>query len=174
MRSIRNRTFPCLVLLMLVALSGQVFAGSTAVGFCAAAGTHYPTIQAAVTAAEALSPPNTVRVCPGVYHEQVVINSPLNLQGIQSTAPPPTEDAVVICPPASVGCADRSEVANGTSPGLAIAAQILVQNPTGVVTISTTVDGKGNGLSCGPDGAVSSSERFGHGEPRCRAQPTAK
>ena len=69
-------TFSCLVVVVLVAFSGQAFADSTAVGLCSAAGTHYTTIQAAVNAAEALTPPSTVRVChrplprAGIDHQE--------------------------------------------------------------------------------------------------------
>jgi Protein of unknown function (DUF1565) len=61
---------------------------------------RFKTIQSAVNAA---SPGGTVVVCPGIYHEQVVINKPLSLAGkhatidetgviptFQVTLPPPT------------------------------------------------------------------------------------
>src|SRR5271156_1880047 len=99
MHAARSFTFAGLALLALATLSGQASAGNVAVGLCSAQGTHYLTIQAAVTAAEALTPPNVVRVCPGSYHEQVVINAPLTLEGIQAATPAPLQDAVVIFPP---------------------------------------------------------------------------
>jgi len=45
----------CLVLVVLIALSGPAFATSSSVtvGLCAGPGTHYTTIQAAVTAVSA-------------------------------------------------------------------------------------------------------------------------
>jgi hypothetical protein len=137
-------------LLVLAALSGQAFAGSTAVGLCAAPGTHYTTIQAAVTAAEALTPPSTVRVCPGTYNEQVVITAPLTLEGIQSTTPPPTQDAAVISAAAGVS-ANTTDVCPAQfsafcTNGTPIAAQVLVENTAGVSISNLTVDGLGNGL----------------------------
>jgi hypothetical protein len=125
------------------AISGQAFAGSTAVGLCSAAGTHYTTIQAAVTAGELLSPPVTVRVCPGIYPEQVTITKSLTLTGVVGG----TNDAAVVVVPTG------GLVTNGVADifGFPTAAQIFVQNAT--VTIShLTVDGNNNGLSgCGTD-----------------------
>ncbi len=145
MHPTRSFTLSCVALVVLAALSGQAFAGPVVVGSCPGAGPHYATIQAAVNAAGV----TIVRVCPGNYHEQVVINKPLTLQGIVSTTPPPTEDAAVILPPAGGLVQNTLDFDHGSAP---VAAQLLVLNTVGPVLISNlTVDGIGNGLSCGPD-----------------------
>jgi hypothetical protein len=144
MHTTRTLTFSCLALLVLAAFSGQAFAGSVVVGNCPGSGPHFTTIQAAVN-----YPSSTiVKVCPGIYREQVVINKPLNLQGVVSTAPPPTQDAAVILPPLTGLIQNTTDVFTSAP----VAAQLLVLNTVGPVLISNlTVDGKGNGLSCGPD-----------------------
>ena len=117
---------------MLIGLSGQVFASTVAVGLCPGPGTHYTSIQLAVNAVSAGS---TVKVCPGNYPEQVVINKKLTLLGV----PNATQDAVVISSPAG------GVLVNTTDLRGAVAAQILVKNAAGPVLISNlTVDGKGN------------------------------
>jgi hypothetical protein len=152
MHAARIFTFACLAVLALGAFGGQAFAGNVAVGLCAAQGTHYLTIQAAVTAVEAQTAPNVVRVCPGTYHEQIVITAPLILEGIQSATPAPLQDAVVILPPSGGAVQNTTDVCtypNYCSNGFPIAAQILVENTTGVTISNLTVDGTGNGLSSG-------------------------
>ena len=52
------------------------------VGTCRADKQRYSTISAAVAAA---SPGEIVYVCPGIYPEQVEIDKPLTIQGIQGT-----------------------------------------------------------------------------------------
>jgi hypothetical protein len=90
-----------------------------------------------------------VKICPGNYHEQVVINKPINIQGIVSNAPPPTQDAAVILPPTGGLIQNTLDFDHGSVP---VAAQLLVLNTVGPVLISNlTVDGTGNGLTCGPD-----------------------
>jgi hypothetical protein len=132
----RRFTFAGLALLALAALSGQAFAGNTAVGLCAAPGIHYFTIQDAVTAAELLGTPRTVRVCPGTYAEQVNITASLTLEGISSG----TSDAAVVEPPSG------GLVENGTDIfGNPVAAQIFVASASGNVTVEyLTVDATGN------------------------------
>lgn len=94
---------------------------------------NFATIQLAVNAVPAGS---TIKICPGNYPEQVLINKRLTLMGI----PNGTQDAVVISPPTG------GMVANGAvDPRGPVAAQILVQSTPGPVSISNlTVDGKGN------------------------------
>src|ERR1039457_6459232 len=136
----RSLTFSCLALVAFVALSGHAFSATVAVGSCTSL-VNYATIQQAVNA----SPPGTViKVCPGNYPEQVaIIAKNLTLEGIKYG----TEDAVVILPPAGGLVANTTDVDSGDP----VAAQPVVQN-TGSVSISNlTVDGTGNGLSCGPD-----------------------
>src|ERR1035441_1828887 len=137
MQSVRNLTFSCLALVLFVALSGQAFSSTVAVGSCTTL-VHFNTIQLAVNSVPAGS---TVKVCPGTYPEQVTIaNKNLTLIGVGPTA------SVVTVPAGGM-------VKNGTDlaafPVPDVAAQILVQNST--VTIShLTVDGNGNGLDgCG-------------------------
>ena len=113
---------------------------NTAVGLCSAGGIHYTSIQAAVTAVEALPAPRVVRVCPGTYSEQVTITDTLTLEGVASG----TSDGVVVLPPLG-GLVQNTMDARG-----AVAAQILVQNTGGLVTISNlTVDGTGNNYTAG-------------------------
>jgi hypothetical protein len=125
-----------LLLLVLVGLSfaaQSALATTIAVGTCRPALPHYATISAAVAIAPAGA---TVLVCPGTYSEQVVISTPLTLEGI------------------SAGNADRPVIsassglsANVTNIlGAAVAAQVLVE--AGPVNLSSiTVDGAGNGLA---------------------------
>jgi hypothetical protein len=146
MHSTRSFNFACLFLVLLAAFSGQAFAGNTAVGLCAAAGTHYSTIQAAVNAAELLTPPNTVRVCPGTYTEQVLVTKNLTLTGVADASN--GTDAPVVVPPSG------GLVQNGTDIfGNPVAAQIFVASTSATpsVTVSDlTVDGTGNNLAgCG-------------------------
>jgi parallel beta-helix repeat protein len=139
---VRNFASVSLGLLALAAFGGQAFATSnTAVGLCAAPGTHYLTIQAAVTAVEALAAPRVVRVCPGPYSEQVSITSALTLEGIAQG----TSDAAVLSPP------NGGLMQNGVDIlGNPVAAQIFVANAGTVTVEHLTVDGTGNDLSgCG-------------------------
>ena len=135
----RNSTFSGLAVVALVALSGQAFSATVAVGSCTTL-VHYATIQQAVNA----SPAGTViKVCPGNYPEQVVIAQDLTLEGIEYA----TEDTVVILPPAGGLVANVTDVDSGNP----VAAQLVVQNAGSVSISNLTVDGTGNGLSCGPD-----------------------
>jgi pectin methylesterase-like acyl-CoA thioesterase len=67
---------------MLLTLSGSLAAATVTygVGACGQVGvTSFATITEAL---EATPTPNVVKVCPGTYHEQVVIKTPLTLEGI--------------------------------------------------------------------------------------------
>jgi len=99
------------------------------------------TIQAGVTAA---SPGAIVEVCPGVYPEQVTINKPLTLIGIQVG----TSDAAVIVPPAGGLILSTTRLsALVAGPGQSEFYQILITATTGNVNlINLTVDGSGNNL----------------------------
>lgn len=133
----RNVKLTIPFLLALVLLSAQAFASNVAVGLCAAPGTHYITIQAAVTAAQSLAQPVTVRVCPGTYPEQVIITGNMTLLGIAAG----TSDAAVVTTPAGGLVTNGSDILSHP-----VAAQIFVQNAA--VTIShITVDGSNNGLT---------------------------
>jgi hypothetical protein len=136
MRSICRTTLSFLALAALVTLSTQAFSASVAVGTCTSL-VNFATIQQAVTAS-ASAPGTIIKVCPGTYHEQVLITTPLTLEGISNA----TRDAVVIAPPAG------GMIANTSDPRGQVAAQILVQNTAGPVLISNlTVDGTGNQYS---------------------------
>jgi hypothetical protein len=139
MHPTRTFTFSCLALVVLAALSGQAFASTVAVGTCPTA--TFPTIQLAINAVPAGS---TIQICPGNYHEQVLITKKLTLVGIAGAA---GDDAAVILPPTTGMVANTVSVDSGDP----IAAQILVTS--GPASISNlTVDGTGNGITgCGPN-----------------------
>ncbi len=128
-------------LLLLGAFAGQAFSSTVSVGDCENL-VNYATIQEAVNAVPAGS---IIKVCPGTYHEQVVINKKLTLEGAQYVF----DDAVLIAPPSTGLVQNTSDVDTGNP----IAAQLLVQNTAGPVSISgLTVDGTGNLVaSCGLD-----------------------
>jgi parallel beta-helix repeat protein len=135
----RSLTFSCLALVAFVALSGHAFSATVAVGSCTSL-VHFATIQKAVNA----SPAGTIiKVCPGNYPEQVVIAKDLTLEGIEYES----EDAVVILPPSGGLVPNVTDVVSGSP----VAAQLVVQNAGSVSISNLTVDGTGNGLSCGPD-----------------------
>jgi len=92
----------------------------------------YTSIQAAVNAAKA---GDVIRVCPGTYQEQVVINKTLSLEA---------DNGVIVIP--------RNVIANTAgSSGNPIAAIILAQNVENVDLEGFIVDGSANGLTeCGP------------------------
>jgi hypothetical protein len=92
---------------------------------------NYPTIQGAING---VPPGTTIKICPGKYYEQLTIAQSLSLVGVASGG----ADAVVIYPPAT-GLGVNTTDARG-----AVAAQILVQNTTGVSISNLTVDGTGN------------------------------
>ena len=126
MDSIRSLKFSCLAFVVVVALSGQAFSSTVAVGNCTKL-VQFATIQLAVNAVPSGS---TVKVCPGTYAEQVTIaNKNLTLIGVGPTA------STVTVPASGL-------LTNGVTDifGNQVAAQILVQNAT--VTIShMAVDG---------------------------------
>jgi pectin methylesterase-like acyl-CoA thioesterase len=75
----------------------------------------FATIGAAITASPAGA---TILVCPGIYPEQLTINKPLTIEGIQSG----NNDAAIITGTSAVNAADFDA---GGSP---IITQILVEN----------------------------------------------
>jgi hypothetical protein len=113
----------------------SIWAQTVTVGSCGT-GTSYQTIQAAVDAA---SPGSTVEICPGNYPEQLIITKGLTLQGVPSD----TADAAVIMSPSGGVAANATALENGSS----VAAQIFVQNATGVQIQNLAVDGSNNGLA---------------------------
>jgi hypothetical protein len=126
------------LLLMAVLFGGlvlgtqPVLASIVQVGGCLPGVKNYPNITAAVGAVTAGS---TVKVCPGIYAEQVNIFIPLTLAGITSG----NGDRAVIA------AAGASLVSNIDSIfGDAVVAQVLA-DASGTVNISNiTVDGTGN------------------------------
>jgi hypothetical protein len=95
---------------------------------------QYSTIQAGVDAA---APGGTVRICPGIYKEQVTITKAVTLRG---------ENAVVIQP------ANVTANSTGTASGQPIAAIVLVKDTTDVDIDNVIVDGTNNGIAgCSPD-----------------------
>ena len=125
---------------VLAGLSAQPLKASTVyVGNCVANVTQYSTITLAVNA---VNPGSTIRVCPGTYPEQVVINKNLTLTGFDSRT---AYNPVVVIPSGGF-------VANTVSLATtdAIAAQILVEYPATDVTIShLAVDGSNSNLNSG-------------------------
>ncbi len=113
-------------------------ASTVAVGPCPTAYVTFSGIQLAINAVPAGS---TIKICPGNYYEQISITKKLTLEGIAYGS----DDAVVVYPPAA-GLAQNTTDARG-----AVAAQILVQGASPVSISNLTVDGTGNGISCGPD-----------------------
>ena len=101
------------------------------VGTCRPKMPNYATISAAVALG------GTVMVCPGSYAEQIVISTPLTLEGISNG----NADLAVITVPSGGLSTSFTNIFGG-----AIVAQVLVT--TGPVNISNiTVDGTGNGVS---------------------------
>src|SRR5262249_61361115 len=129
-----------LALLALVSAS-EASAKPLTVGTCAGV-RSFATIQAAVAAA---APGDTVRVCPGVYAEQVEIDRPLTLRGIASG----TLDAAISVPPAGGLARHAADPHRGNRP---VAAQVLVRGPPGVVPTNLAIDGRENLLPpCEPE-----------------------
>jgi hypothetical protein len=128
---------------VLLAVTPASATTNVAVGLCAAPGTHYQSIQAAVNAAElSTSTPRIVRVCPDTYSEQVMITAALTLEGVANGK----LDAVVLVPPSAGLAPNGSDIF-----GNPVAAQIFVASTSGSVTIEhLTVDGTGNDIAgCG-------------------------
>lgn len=108
-----------------------LLASTVQVGTCLPGVKSYSTITAAV---QAVSVGSTVKVCPGTYAEQFIINTPLTLTGVGSGN---SDRAVITANGANMSSNEDSIF------GDPVAAQILVL--TGPVNISNiTVDGTGN------------------------------
>jgi nitrous oxidase accessory protein NosD len=139
------------VLLIYAALflaSSMASAATFAVGTCQPKLPHFPTITQAVNTVPAGS---VIKVCPGTYPEQILIQKSINLQGIvngNSTGP------VITVP--QPGANSPGLVVNVVSQVSSIlqvgnvpfAAQILVQSPTPVFISDITVDGTGGNMNC--------------------------
>lgn len=104
---------------------------------CPSAG--FTSIQAAVTAA---SPGDKINVCPGTYHEQVMITKSLTIQGIEVAG----QNLATIMPIGVV--ANSFSLASGNP----IAAIVLVDGADKVNLSNLTVDGASNGINgCSPN-----------------------
>lgn len=102
-------------------------------------GATYTSIQAAVTAAPSGA---TINVCPGVYQEQVRINKPLTVRGIEFA----NQNAAIVKPAPAV--ANSTSTASGNP----IAAIILAENAGKINLENLTVDGATNGINaCAPN-----------------------
>jgi Right handed beta helix region len=126
--------------ILAISFAGQpAHASTVVVGGCKPSLTSFATIQEAVTAAPSGS---TIDVCPGTYPEQVtIIAKSLTLIGILAG----TSDAAVLIPPSGGLAVNASDI-----DGEPVAAQIYVENSTGVTISHLTVDGNGNALvGCG-------------------------
>ncbi len=131
--------FAGILLLLLFSAPGSV-AATLVVGTCKAAPQHFTKIQDAVNAAPAGS---TIQVCPGTYAEQITINKQIALTGIQAN----NSDAAIIAVPAGGIAVNATDIQGGP-----VAAQIFVENATGVTISRLIVDGNGNGVSaCSPN-----------------------
>src|SRR5262245_39308322 len=83
-------------------------------------------------AVDAAAPGSQIRICKGIYVEQVTISKPLDVEA---------DSGALLMP--------RSMQANAASlsSGRAIAAALLVSNTTSVTIRGLTVDGANNGIS---------------------------
>ena len=129
---IKAKSITMMLGLLLAGVSAREAQGQSVVGTCVQ-GTQYPTIQAAVNAAPSGS---TIKVCPGGYPEQVVIEKPLTLEGITSAG---AEGAWVL--PPTTGWAATDPTSSNT-------AQLLVKNTTGVTISNLIVDAANNAAQC--------------------------
>jgi len=128
-----TKRISCTILFLVSSFAITANAATTAVVGTCKSGPKFATIQAAVNA---VAPSGKVFVCPGVYPEQVTISQPLTLQGVLDT----NSDAgsAVLSVPAA-GLIQNADYLVGV---IGIAAQLLVQNTAGPVTINDiTVDG---------------------------------
>jgi hypothetical protein len=148
MRFERCFKFSCLGLLVLIALGGRAFCSDTyvVVGPTYNCVGHYAwvtTINQALAAVKGAKKA-TIAVCPGTYAEQVIISQVITFVGVAGGS----YDAAVIVPPPTGSVANTANL----DTGLNIAAQILVQNTTGVSISNITIDGTGNGIGdCNTD-----------------------
>ncbi len=127
--------FFCTIALLLSALGLPASASTTVVVGTCKTGTKFATIQEAV---DAVAPGGKVYVCPGIYPEQVAISRSLTLQGVQDLNSN-AGSAVLTAP--KTGLIQNGDYLVGVN---GIAAQVLIQNTSGPVSINgITVDGSG-------------------------------
>jgi len=112
-----------MLLLSLVCVSLKFSFASVTVGHCQSDKHSYPTISAAIAAAPAHA---VINVCPGTYAEQLEIDRPLTLRGIDGVA--------TITSP--------NEGLNELPAGSGIFPQVFVNNASGEVNLTNiTIDG---------------------------------
>ena len=102
---------------------------------CMAGNSHFTTIKAAVTAA-ASDAGVTIKVCPGTYPEQLVLGTPVTLEGV--TVPGANSGAAIITVPSTPLLVNAT--LNRFPPN--IAAQVLVQ-ASNVTLSDLTINGTG-------------------------------
>jgi parallel beta-helix repeat protein len=125
-----------------VFFAGHAAAGTVYVGECVPDGTHLPTIQQAV---DAVSNPGTVKVCPGNYAEQVVIDGKnVTLTGLVNVS---DSSAVRLVAPAGGLVQNTVSVFDGVT---TYAAQVVVRNGATATVSNLIVDGANNQVpGCG-------------------------
>jgi hypothetical protein len=130
MRTIHKVT----ILASLMLIASVAMANTVVVGTCLPSLQKYSTISQAVSSVSAGS---TVLVCPGTYPEQVVINQPLTLRGIQSeNAANPT----ITVP--SGGLTKSLVLGNGVTMFFQVVAQGTASDEINITDIA--VNGSGN------------------------------
>lgn len=141
LRSARSLSYLAMAITILAGLGGRPLKAATvSVGTCITGGIHFTTIQAAVNAVPAGS---TIKICPGNYPEQVVIDKNLTLKGVESDT---AFNPVIVAPSLGGFVANTSSLTSGAP----LAAQILVESPATDVEINhLAVDGSGNNLNAG-------------------------
>jgi hypothetical protein len=128
-----------LSVLTLLLAANELSATNAVVGKCKPTLPQYPTITAAINS-------NAVQifVCPGTYHEQLVIHRPLELEGSSIN----DQGLTIIAPP------NGGLMVNATNDlGDPIAAQILVSVPSELAPVNITglvIDGTGHGITSAP------------------------
>ena len=120
-----------------VTLGAQQVLGSTTyiVGTCKTGFKSFTTISAALAATPA---PNTVRVCPGTYPEQIEIQIPVTLEGISANN---SSQAIITPPP-------NGFVANATDDfAQPLVVQLYINNVAGTVNVTNlTLDAESQGV----------------------------
>ncbi len=137
---VRNAATLGVMLSFVVFLCASANAATIYVGTC---GPHpgFPTIQQGVNHAAA-GP--IVRICPGIYPEQVEIAKALTLEGVIAGI----ANQAIVASPAGGVAANTTSLASGTP----IAAQIWVHDTTAVTILNVVVDGANNNLAgCSPN-----------------------
>lgn len=123
-------------------LAGPAAAATIYVGECVPDGTKLPTIQQAINA---VSNPGVVKVCPGTYAEQIVIdNKSVTVSGLQNNG---DSSAIRLVAPPGGLVQNTTSVFDGVS---TYAAQVVVRNGASATVTNLIVDGTDNQVpGCG-------------------------